>query len=191
MPSLTRGNIFRSLDYPGIHVHVDSSCHFGGLWGCSGLQMASEVIFGVTFDVCYLYFILSCGSMVSKLLYMTNATGRNEAKNDLLACMASPQVKMNGYTETVWSQLLTLTLFQIPNGVTVKGRDCKGLMNVWFSRSRRRVRSSRRERRRRDLNQLQHRHLDTAHQRRTHPRWQCRWRSDGSVLILTLSTKTR
>ena len=31
------------LNYPGIHVHVASNSHVGGLWCHDGLQMTSEV----------------------------------------------------------------------------------------------------------------------------------------------------
>ena len=33
----------RNLHYPGIHVHVASNSHLGGLLGHDGLQMTSEV----------------------------------------------------------------------------------------------------------------------------------------------------
>ena len=32
-----------NLDYPGIHAHIASNNHFGGLWGHGGLQMTLEV----------------------------------------------------------------------------------------------------------------------------------------------------
>ena len=43
-----------NLNYPGIHVHVVSNSHFGGLWGHSSLQMASkasEVRFDLRFEI--------------------------------------------------------------------------------------------------------------------------------------------
>ena len=32
-----------NLNYHGIHVHIASDSHLGGLWGHGGLQMTSEV----------------------------------------------------------------------------------------------------------------------------------------------------
>ena len=42
-----------SLNYLGIHVHVASNSHFGGLWGPDGLQKTSGVKPDLKIDLIY------------------------------------------------------------------------------------------------------------------------------------------
>ena len=80
-------------DYPGIHVHVASNSHFGGVWGHGDLQMTSEVASDLGIELLDLHYLCSCVSLASKCLYELNATTTQEAKHDPLTCVASPQVK--------------------------------------------------------------------------------------------------
>ena len=66
-------------------------------WALFDLQMTSEVKSDLRFEICRLDNPCHYGSKVSKLIFLTNATGRRrkEAKTDLLTCMASPQVKID------------------------------------------------------------------------------------------------
>ena len=55
--------------------------------------MTSKVKSDLRFEIYRLDNLWHLGSKGSNLLFLTNDTGRKEAKTDLLTCMASPQVK--------------------------------------------------------------------------------------------------
>ena len=56
----------RNLNYPGIHVHVASDDHFGGLWGHHNLQMILEVKANLKIELGDLNYIWSHASLAYK-----------------------------------------------------------------------------------------------------------------------------
>ena len=65
-----------NLDYPGIHVHIASKRHLGGLRGRGGLQMTSEVTSGLVFELSDLDNLCSHVSLASNCHYSPNFPGR-------------------------------------------------------------------------------------------------------------------
>ena len=65
-----------NLDNPGIHVHIASKSHFGGLLGHGGLQIASEVTSGLRFELTDLKYLCSHVSKASKCHYSIGGGGQ-------------------------------------------------------------------------------------------------------------------
>ena len=55
-----------NLDYPGIHAHIASNSHFGGLWGHGDLQMTSEVKADLKIELSDLNYLCSHASLACK-----------------------------------------------------------------------------------------------------------------------------
>ena len=55
-----------NLDYPGIHAHIASNSHFGGLWGHGDLQMTSEVKADHKIELSDLNYLRSDASLANK-----------------------------------------------------------------------------------------------------------------------------
>ena len=68
-----------NLDYPGIHAHIASNSHFGGLWGHGDLQMTSEVKADLKIELSDLNYLCSHASLACKgFLEMIETDNNNE-----------------------------------------------------------------------------------------------------------------
>ena len=61
-----------NLNYPGIHMHVASENHFHGLRDSSGLQMTSEAMFEVRFELSGLNYVRSYDCLASNCHHSQN-----------------------------------------------------------------------------------------------------------------------
>ena len=67
-----------NLDYPGIHVHVASNCHFVDLGGHGSVQTASEVTNDLGIELINLNYICCHIFLASICLHILNDTEEKE-----------------------------------------------------------------------------------------------------------------